>query len=73
MRTTLDIDSDVMEAAREIARDSRRSMGAVVSELARRGLLPARVEAVGKLPVIVAPDGAGPITPTMVRRALDED
>jgi len=38
MRTTLDIDEDILQAAKEIARRSRRSAGAVISELARRAL-----------------------------------
>jgi hypothetical protein len=38
MRTTLDIDNDVLEAAKAIARRSQRSAGAVISELARRAL-----------------------------------
>ena len=46
MRTTLDIDNDVLHAARELSRRERRSLGAVVSELARRGLAaPARAVA----------------------------
>ncbi len=40
MRTTLDIDDDVMQAARERARRERKTLGEVVSELARRGLSP---------------------------------
>ena len=73
MRTTLDIDDDVVAAARELAADGRRSLGSVISELARRGLTPARIEAEGDLPVIRVPAGTPPITPQMVRRALDED
>jgi hypothetical protein len=74
VRTTLDIDDDVIAAARELAASERRSLGAVVSELARRGLTPARVEvAGGGLPVIRVPAGTPAITPEMVRRALDED
>lgn len=73
MRTTLDLDDDVMAAARELAAAERRSLGSVVSDLARRGLLPARVATEGDLPVIRVPAGAPPITPEMVRRALDED
>jgi len=73
MRTTLDIDDDVMVAARELARDEGTSIGAVVSDLARRGLAPARVERQHGRPVIRSPAGAPPITPEMVRRALDED
>lgn len=38
MRTTLDIDDDVLDAAKALARRSKRSAGAVISELARRGL-----------------------------------
>lgn len=73
MRTTLDLDDDVLAAARELAADGRRSLGSVISELARRGLTPARIEADGDLPVIRVPAGTPPITPQMVRRALDED
>jgi hypothetical protein len=73
VRTTLEIDDDVIAAARELAASERRSLGSVVSELARRGLTPAQVEAVDGLPVIRVPAGASPITPEMVRRALDED
>jgi len=73
VRTTLDIDDDVMAAVRELARDERRSIGAVVSDLARRGLTPGRVEHRGGRPVIHAPAGAAPLTPETVRRALDEE
>lgn len=73
MRTTLDLDDDVVVAAKELAAGERRSLGSVISELARRGLTPARVETDGELPVIRVPAGAPPITPEMVRRALDED
>lgn len=38
MRTTLDLDEDVLIAVKERARRERRSAGAVLSELARRGL-----------------------------------
>ena len=73
MRTTLEIDDDVIAAARELARDEGTSIGAVVSDLARRGLMPARVERRHGRPIIRSPVGAPPITPEMVRRALDED
>mgnify|MGYP001054255289 CR=1 FL=1 len=38
MRTTLDIDEDVLLAAKALARRRRQTAGAVLSELARRGL-----------------------------------
>jgi hypothetical protein len=73
MRTTLELDDDVVAAARELAAGERRSLGSMISELARRGLTPARVETDGGLPVIRVPAGTPAITPEMVRRALDED
>ncbi|WP_380166935.1 hypothetical protein [Jannaschia sp. R86511] len=38
MRTTLTIDDDVLAAARERARRTGRSLGAVISDLARQSL-----------------------------------
>jgi len=38
MRTTLAIDDDILVAAKAIARQQRRSIGEVVSDLARRAL-----------------------------------
>ena len=38
MRTTLTLDDDVFEAARAQAQASGKKLGAVVSQLARRGL-----------------------------------
>ena len=72
MRTTLEIDDDVVAAARELAAGERRSIGSVISELARRGLTPARIESDGDLPVIRVPAGTPAITPEIVRRALDD-
>ncbi len=39
MRTTLDIEDDVLLAAKETARRQKVSVGAVISELARRSLM----------------------------------
>lgn len=74
MRTTLNLDDDVMEAARSIAYSERRPLGQVVSELARRGLAP-RTERIGDedgFPVFHVADGAPVITGDMVEAALDE-
>ena len=38
MRTTIDIDDDVLRAAKELARRERKTAGRVISELARRAL-----------------------------------
>jgi hypothetical protein len=38
MRTTLDLDPDILSAARQIAPAKSKRIGEVMSELARRGL-----------------------------------
>ena len=38
MRTTLELDDDVLAAARVLARQRRRSVGDVISDLARQAL-----------------------------------
>ncbi len=38
MRTTLDIDDDVLQAAKERAKRERKTAGAIVSELLRQAL-----------------------------------
>lgn len=48
------------------------SLGAAVSELARRGLQSGRTGIEGDLPVFDVPADAPPITPEMVDAALDE-
>lgn len=40
MRTTLQLDEDVLSAARALAERQGRTLGEVVSELARKGLAP---------------------------------
>jgi hypothetical protein len=74
VRTTLNLDEDVMEAARSLARLERHSLGRVVSELARRGLAPrpARLSEEGGFPVFRVDPGAPVITGDMVRAGLDE-
>jgi hypothetical protein len=48
MRTTLDIDDDVLQAARELARRERKTAGRILSELARRGLTEAKDTSKGR-------------------------
>ena len=42
MRTTLDLDEDVLQAAKELAAAKGTTAGKVLSELAREALTPAR-------------------------------
>ncbi|CAN5350993.1 antitoxin [soil metagenome] len=74
-RTTLSLDDDVVAAARVLARAHKRSLGSVISELARRGLIP-RPAAVhvdeGGLPVFSVRPDAPVFGPDEVARGLDE-
>ncbi len=72
MRTTIDIDADVLDAARAIAEAETRSLGSVVSRLARLGLAPKAVPEASGLPRFLVPEDAPPITAAMVTAALDE-
>jgi hypothetical protein len=73
MRTTLSLDDDILDAARSLSEAEGRSLGEVISELARRGLTP-RPESSEEegFPVFSVPPGAKPITLEMVQKALEE-
>lgn len=75
MRTTINLDDDVAEVARSLANAENRSLGQVISDLARRGLAPSqgRIRSEGGFPVFDVPADAPPITSDMVRAALDDD
>lgn len=72
MRTTLTLDADIMSAARQIAVAKSKSIGEVISELARRGL-EARVNVGTRqgFPVFQVIKGTAPLTPDDICR--DED
>jgi hypothetical protein len=73
VRTTLHIDDDLYEAARSLAAIERTSVGKVISRLARRALKPGHSQSdPSGFPVFAVPDGTAPLTPDMVRDALDE-
>jgi hypothetical protein len=73
VRTTLRIDDDVLRAARSIAEAEGRSLGAVISELARRSLNPPGLTAERGFPVFDIRDDAPPITLDDVLRARDDE
>ena len=76
MRTTLEIDDDVMLMAKEIARLKNERLGRVISDLARRGLVPETspiVEIQGGIPVWVHARGAIPVTNEMVRNLAEDE
>ncbi|MBS0445279.1 MAG: hypothetical protein JSR59_04925 [Proteobacteria bacterium] len=82
MRTTLDVDDDVLASAKEIARRERKTAGQVLSELARRALTqgPAtRLATAAPAPAPVPSTGFVPIesrgaviTSELIRRLRDD-
>ncbi len=75
MRTTLNIDDDVLAAAKRLAERGRRTVGEVISTLARRGLTrggrSARAERNG-IPLLPSGESASPVTLELVNRLRDE-
>ena len=72
MRTTLDIDDDVLAAVKALAVHEERSAGQVVSALVRKALSAARTEARTRNGVPLLPAVSGRIvTPQMVEDVLD--
>ena len=78
MRTTLDIDDDVLQAARELAKRQRGTLGKLLSELARKGLtaLPPDL-AVKEPPSLYGfrpfPSRGGILTNEMIDRIREDD
>lgn len=72
MRTTLDLDDDVLAVARSLAQERGVSIGAAMSELARRGCRPRPPAADGGVPGFEVDADSGPITPEMVRTASED-
>jgi hypothetical protein len=73
MRTTLALDEDIYRAAKALADGSGRSLGAVVSELARRGLRPARRPAKPGFPTVDVPADAEVIPGNRADELLAEE
>lgn len=74
MRTTINIDEDILRAAKSLAKSENRSLGDVISDLARRGLRPSSYPATDEaaFPCFRVSEDAPPITLELVRRALDD-
>jgi hypothetical protein len=73
MRTTLDIEEDVLLAAKEIARQRGKTLGKVLSDLARDSLT--RKSPVSKrhgLPLFPIQANAGVVTLELVNQLRDE-
>ncbi len=75
MRTTLAIDDDVLAAAKHLAEREHRTVGEVISSLARQALAPtgrsSRNERNG-IPLLPSKKGASPVTLELVNQLRDE-
>jgi Arc/MetJ family transcription regulator len=75
MRTTLAIDDDILAAAKHLAQRERKSVGEVISDLARQGLARstrgARQERNG-IPLLPRRQDAVPVTLELVNQLRDE-
>jgi hypothetical protein len=76
MRTTITLDEDVYQAAAHLSRMTGRRLGAVLSELARRGLQPRKNmkrRSKSRFPVFDVPADAPVISATRVQEIIDEE
>jgi len=74
MRTTLAIDDDVLAAARELAATQRKSVGEVVSSLARQALRPAEPNRRRRngVPLLRVASDSPRVTSELVRQLREE-
>jgi hypothetical protein len=76
MRTTVDLDEDILRVAKDLARDKEQSVGRVLSDLVRRGLNPPapKQRTRNGIPLLMPKPGARPITSEHVKelRELDD-
>ncbi len=73
MRTTIDIDDDVLLAAKELARAGKRTLGQVISDLARRAMTrEVRVSKKHGLPLFPVLPEASVVTLELVNQLRDE-
>jgi hypothetical protein len=75
MRTTLDLDDDVLQAIKEIGRLRKKTAGQILSELARSALAPAASNGTrvrNGVPLLPSRPGAPIMTMAEVNRLRDE-
>jgi len=74
MRTTLSIDDDVLAAAKEMATSERKSVGEVISTLARTALKPTPTRRTTRngVPLLPVRPGVQRVTSELVRQLQEE-
>ena len=78
MRTTLDIDDDVLQAAKDLARREKKTAGAVISELVRKALGASPVNLTAKEPKALYglrpfPKRGGIVTNEVIDKLREDD
>ena len=75
MRTTVDLDEDILRIAKDLAQERAQSLGRVLSDLARQALQPAERVAArrGAIPVLPRKPGARPVTARDVKELLETE
>jgi len=76
MRTTIDLDEDILRVVKHLAQERQESFGKVLSALARQGLQPksaAESAQKGRIPVLVRKAGAGSVTLQAVKDLQDQE
>jgi hypothetical protein len=78
MRTTLDIDDDVLQAAKELARAEKKTAGQVISELVRKALTQPRAESgTGEIKIVdgipIIPARGAVVTKELIDRLIEEE
>ena len=73
MRTTIDLDEEVLRAAKDLARERSQSLGRILSDLARCGLQPALQAPAMRngVPLLPRKPGARPVTSQIVKDLLE--
>jgi hypothetical protein len=77
MRTTLDIEDDVLLAAKELAARQKKATGTVISELARRGLHAAQARTAASRKAFLGfrplPRRGSVVTNELINKLRDQD
>jgi metal-responsive CopG/Arc/MetJ family transcriptional regulator len=74
MRTTINLDDDVLREVKQYADSRSIALGKAVSELVRRGLrTPTETEIVNGLHVVVLPPESAKVDETSIKRLLEDE
>jgi hypothetical protein len=75
VRTTVDLDEDILRAAKNLAEERSQSLGRILSDLARKGLQPFEqpLDVRNGVPLLPRKPGARPVTSQMVKELLESE